>query len=489
MTSIVICSVPRTNDSIPNAALGILKSCLVEQDIICHTIDTNVELASKIKNEPSVHKCIDHYFQTDLRYITQENIDIKEFLNKRCTLPPNVYNIYDSFLKDHVNKILSYNTEWIGISLLSINSILACIDLCYYIRQKSNVKIVLGGPGVSTFGIMGTANFGQFMIENNLATNYIVGEGEYTLPALLKNKEVKTRALNLLPIPDYSDLNFDLYSNSKRTLYITGSRGCVRNCSFCDIRSAWKKYTFRSGFNIAEEILIQYKKHQCINFQFTDSLINGNLKTFKELLDTLIKYKKDKVLPDELGLYGQFICRPQKQFKEEWYQKMSAAGIKQLHIGFESGSEDVLKDIGKKLKSSDMDYMMKMLLKYKIQCDMLMIVGYPTETEKDFQDTIDMLKRYQIYSDQGVVSGVNLGKTMVILPGSPIGENKQKWGIMYDEDENWISTHNKSLDFKERLRRRIRIQHVCQDLGYPIRWPITTLNTLYKTMNKNKLTI
>ena len=31
-------------------------------------------------------------------------------------------------------------------------------------------------------------------------------------------------------------LNFDLYSNSKRTLYITGSRGCVRNCSFCDIR-------------------------------------------------------------------------------------------------------------------------------------------------------------------------------------------------------------------------------------------------------------
>ena len=30
-----------------------------------------------------------------------------------------------------------------------------------------------------------------------------------------------------------------------------------------------------------------------------------------------------------------------------------------------------------------------MLTKYEIQCDMLMIVGYPTETEKDFNDRIN----------------------------------------------------------------------------------------------------
>ena len=44
MTSITICSVPRTNESIPNAALGTLKSSLNANNLTCNTIDTNVEL-------------------------------------------------------------------------------------------------------------------------------------------------------------------------------------------------------------------------------------------------------------------------------------------------------------------------------------------------------------------------------------------------------------------------------------------------------------
>ena len=137
---------------------------------------------------------------------------------------------------------------------------------------------------------------------------------------------------------------------------------------------------------------------------------------------------------------------------------------------------------------SDIDFTMEMLLKYKLQCDMLMIVGYPTEHERDFQLTVDMIHRYKKYNDAGVISGINLGKTMVILPGSPIEQNKMQWGIDYDDDNNWVSIQNPSLTFSERIRRRIYLHKLCQDIGYVIRWPITTLTTLQQTMNKNKVT-
>ena len=63
-----------------------------------------------------------------------------------------------------------------------------------------------------------------------------------------------------------------------------------------------------------------------------------------------------------------------------------------------------------------------------------------------------------------------------------------QWGIDYDDDNNWVSIQNPSLTFSERIRRRIYLHKLCQDIGYVIRWPITTLTTLQQTMNKNKVT-
>ena len=118
-----------------------------------------------------------------------------------------------------------------------------------------------------------------------------------------------------------------------------------------------------------------------------------------------------------------------------------------------------------------------------------MIVGYPTETEKDFNETLSLLDRLSSYNEQGTISGVNLGKTMVVLPGSPIGQNMSHWGIEYDENNNWFSTKNPSLTFKERVKRRILAQEKCEELGYMVRWPLTTLKTLHENLKLNKETI
>ena len=411
------------------------------------------------------------------------------------------YSLSDDALKlyqQHLNKwadhILNQNNDWIGISLLSVNSVLYTIDLAEILKNKSpDCKIVLGGPGVSTFGIMGASNLGSFMVAIGLADTYLAGEGEYNLIKILKGEtnivQKQIDNLDILPYPDYSDFDFTKYSKKKgNSVAITGSRGCVRSCTFCDIQSAWKKYRYRSGTSIANEMVNHYQKYGSKEFYFTDSLINGSLKAFEQFLDAMILAKKQGLIGDDIKWNGQFICRPINQFKEPWFEKMSLAGADMLQIGVESGSEAVMHNMGKKLSNDDIDFTIGMLSKYKIQCDLLMIVGYPTETDEDFNMTLDLLERLSPYNEQGCIMGINLGKTMVVLPGSPIGENMSHWGIEYDDNNNWISTLNPGLTFKERVKRRVLAQEKCQELGYMIRWPLTTLRTLSENLKLNKET-
>lgn len=491
--SLTLVASPRTANHMPSPALAALKPCVENAGFACHTIDLNIELYTDLKNNFEQFKEIDTYFQTDLRYLSQDEIDLSPLLKQKQTLTKKSLELYKEHLNKWADYIISLKTDWIGVSVLSVNSVLYTADLCEVLKEKTKCKIMLGGPGVSTFGISGASNFGEFMIATKLADAYISGEGERSIVALLKGEKYdgyqQIDNLDELPDPDYSDFDFSKYSNKNQAVAITGSRGCVRNCTFCDIKSAWKHYRYRSGKSLAKEIANHYKNFGSTEFYFTDSLINGSLKAFEEFLDAMVEAKQQGIISEQVMWSGQFICRPIHQFTEEWFEKMKIAGAKQLHIGIESGSESVMHDMGKKLSNDDIDFTIRMLTKYQIQCDMLMIVGYPTETEKDFNETLSLLDRLSPYNEQGTISGVNLGKTMVVLPGSPIGENLAHWGIEYDENNNWFSTKNPSLTFKERVRRRIVAQEKCEELGYMVRWPLTTLKTLNENLKLNKETI
>lgn len=491
MSSITLVSVPRTSISVPSPAIASLKSIIEKKDHSAYCIDLNIEIFHSL--DYSSYVKLDNYFQLDLRYFLNKSI-FEVFKEHKTRLDKKDLQCYEHFLDVWADKILDRGTDWIGISLLSINSIICCFDLCTYLKLKNpSCKVVLGGPGVSTSGIMGKANFGDLLIENNLINDYIQGEGEEKIIDLLEDRKKdyynQIDDLDNLPIPNYNDFDLTKYNNNDNLLSVTGSRGCVRNCSFCDIKSAWKKYRYRSGKSIAEEIIHYYNEYKVTDIQFTDSLINGSLKSFGDFLNTMIQAKEKNIISNSVKWSGQFICRPENQFREEWYQKMARAGVGQLYIGIESASESVLADMAKKLKYSDIKFMMEMLLKYEIQCDLLLIVGYPTETDEDFQKTIAMIKDFSIYNESGIISGVNLGKTMVVLPGSPIGKNLEHWQISYDNNSNWISKQNPTLTFEKRVERRIQIQKVCEDYGYIVRWPITTLKTIKEGIKNKSETI
>ena len=119
---------------------------------------------------------------------------------------------------------------------------------------------------------------------------------------------------------------------SGKSLWVNGSRGCVRRCDFCDIGKRWKKFRFRSGESIFAELSKQIIDHDINSFQFADALINGSLKSFTDTNLNLIKGIEQKKIHRPL-FGGHFIVRPASQMSEEHYKVAKQAGLDYISIG------------------------------------------------------------------------------------------------------------------------------------------------------------
>jgi radical SAM superfamily enzyme YgiQ (UPF0313 family) len=263
--------------------------------------------------------------------------------------------------------------------------------------------------------------------------------------------------------PDYSDFNFNDYpkkhlevnddgAGPNNWLYITGSRGCVRSCTFCDVKTVFGKFKTRTGKNIAEEMIHQHQVNGVDKFRFTDSLLNGNLKVLRELCEHLINF------PKKLIWHGQYICRDRSQQDPEFYDLMKAAGLDLISIGIESGSEQVRYHMGKRFDNDSLYYTLDQCKRVGIKIVPLMMVGYPSETENDFLETLKFLDNLKKYEE--ILVDLNLNNPTRILPGSPLGDNLELYNIRhtgmtqdYDFTANWESGDN---TYKVRIERFFR---------------------------------
>ncbi len=205
----------------------------------------------------------------------------------------------DYFIED----ILNHNPIWIGISVFSRFSVVAADEFLKAIKHRSSYKgkIVVGGQGISSelnrdnkneIGVK--QSFAEHALEQKLCDYFIQGDSEESLYALLTGNTnfpgvngilPPKQIINLddLPMNDYSKIPpTDYYPSHMPGVYITASRGCVRKCSFCNVPDLWPKFRMRSPESIVAEI-----KHNADQgakvFQFTDSLINGDLKKWRKI--------------------------------------------------------------------------------------------------------------------------------------------------------------------------------------------------------------
>jgi len=392
------------------------------------------------------------------------------------------------FINSKLPELDKYDKYW--ISVFGGSATLFTKILCRMIRRKlKNKFIVLGGQGVNDVTLVEKdQNFGTTMKQQNLCDLVITGEGEQIIkeilagktsgPGINNNNPVQVDNLDALPYPNYSFYDLDRYDylSKNKEVFIVGSRGCVRRCTYCDVARYWPKFRYRSGKNIASEMIHHYEQHGVNQFYFTDSLINGSMKAFNDMCDTLAKYNTDH----DAGFTwkGQFIFRPKNQLPKDHFATVAAAGGSEFYVGVETGSDKIRWEMDKKFTNEDIDFQLEEFNKYGISVFFLMLIGYVTETIDDHQDTLKMFKRWQKYVATGTIKGIDLGVGLKFLADTPVASQIDQHGVYFlkgnsslqeiHKTDLWQAKQNPDLDVPERIRRRIETHEEAIKYNWPI---------------------
>ena len=411
---IVIASVPYVDTTEPIMAPGLLKGVLSAHGIESTAIDLNIEIVNQIENHPHKQKILDFFFS---QIIHPEVIDdIVEIINY-C-----------------VDRITKDQPTVIALSLLVYSCQIFTAWLSAAIKQKMpDVRIVIGGTGIKNFIADTTASFCDDARQLRLIDDYISGDGDisfheyikgnYTYPGINTLSWQPIPDLNNVPYPDYSDYDFSQYD--KMFIPICDSRGCVKNCEFCDNIEFWKKFQFRSADSIFNEMLLQMSRYNITHFSFRNSLTNGNLKEFKKLLDLMANYNETTSNP--ISWEGYFIIRSPSQHPEIMWEKISKSNG-MLKLGVESVVSRVRHQMGKTFENSEIDFHLEMGQKYKVPLVLLMIVAYPTENLADYEYTKQWFKERAKYANNSVAS-INLSFAS-ILPNTALSRKVGEYNLV-----------------------------------------------------------
>jgi radical SAM superfamily enzyme YgiQ (UPF0313 family) len=317
-------------------------------------------------------------------------------------------------------------------------------------KHIPELRILWGGAAVE-YGI-------DVFKERNLLDDYIYGDGEYSLTEYLKGN-MSYKGINSLEVnqvdnldavflPNYDDINWGEYEDPEQDLpvYITGSRGCVKRCTFCNVYQIWPDFRFRSGKHIAKEIISVKQRYGRRTFRFTDSLINGSMRAFRDLMNVLKEYRKTD---SEILWSSQWVIRSKTQSPSTDYENMKKSGCTWLEIGLESFSQDVRFHMGKKFTDEDMWWCLEQLNKYEIPHILLMITGYPTETEEDHQTTLRSVRKIYELGWQKYTN-IYFGNTLMLSRSQPLYKLIKDDLEYFDSNVNWKYKDN---DLETRIRR------------------------------------
>ena len=477
MKNLVFVSLPKVETNFPSGAVAILSSVAKNNGYSVSVFDYNLDLADELTKDE------------------WDQFEAWNALSSDCISDDLTEKLKIIFVSNLQN-ILTPETEFVCFSVFSYFSNRMVLKTLEWYKSVCSVTTVVGGSGISTdVSPSNKEILGNFIIRNKLADYVIFGEGEITLdnllkkqtdyPGINKNNPIQIEDLTSLPIPTYEYFDMTRYQNKK--ILVTGSRGCVRSCTFCDIDLTWPKFRYRSAQHIIDEIKKHFYEYGITEFEFTDSLINGSVSNFNNFNELLYNEKQKNPGLEQIRYQGQFICRPKEQQKELTYELMHLGGCNMLTTGIESFSHNVRQHMKKKFSNQDIDYHLEQCARWGIPNVLLMIVGYPTENKKDHQDNLDAVIRYKKYVDMGTIFMIRWGFTMHLYDHTPIMGMLDELGIDLDQNikfdsvYSWSSTTNPTNTLRERIRRRIDIHELCVKLGYPmprVHEELSVLNTL-----------
>jgi radical SAM superfamily enzyme YgiQ (UPF0313 family) len=346
------------------------------------------------------------------------------------------------------------------------------------------ISIVLGGPeGMRYFNLGGKPMDGQD--ELDAVDAVIPGEGELPLLNLLSNWNKKRRGfkpcpgahvkvdgrfvwtedlppiqdLDSLPFPDFDGFEIGDYGGV-RQLATYFSRGCFKKCVYCDVENYWKNWRNRSGVRVVDEIEHLAVRHPDVtNFFFGDSLLNADMKGLLQFC-RLMKERTAGGRLRPIDWRGYAVVRP--DMTADACREMKAAGCSELWFGIESGSQRVLDAMKKGCRVAAADAVLENCRAAGIRTMVLLMVGFPTETAEDFDETLSFVRR-----NSRSISTVASGGNTWIANDTALEKNAfTVYGVAEDQfHPRYWKTRDGINTFPERVRRLELLSRCCREMG------------------------
>ena len=336
-------------------------------------------------------------FKADVRLINQK-------LN-------NIAN--DSLIK----KIIEFDPDMVGLGAITPTA----QHLPYIARQirkaLPDALILIGGPHVSAFGA-GT-------LENSEADAAVPGEGEAVFEEIIhshfgggslenvpgiywKDKHgniIKNPGmlpfiedLDSLPFPAYDLIDLPAYWSQqsmppiprRRYFSLFSSRGCPYNCIYCH-NVFGKRFRQQSAERIVDEIQYLLKQYNANDVEFLDDIFNLDHKRLSEFCDLVHKRNLKIKISFPNGVRSDI-------FKEGEIKALVDAGLYYSSFALESGSPRIQKLMRKNLNIEKFLESVGTAASLGVFCYGFVMLGFPTETEADMQQTIDVACRSKLHT-------------------------------------------------------------------------------------------
>ncbi len=403
------------------AEVGISKEDLLQAAKVFRGLDNDILLS-----RPDIYNHCGGVFSKFIEYTTKMlDLQCAEW-ERSQVLPP--------MLQGCIGQILALKPSCVGISMIFSEQLPVGAALGRFLRQQAKLKVFMGGSCL----IDGAENFLKWYPES--ADVIVTGDGEEPLKQLLSNggdpkgvagtvywgsgqtvKEppVFQKDIDQYGIPDFSGLDLDTYYSPEPIIPLLLSRGCYwRKCTFCvHYFSAGDTYRVRSLDSIIE-VLRHFVAKGIRNFSFVDEMIAPGQ------FVRLAKAIKDA----ELDITYYAYSKPNKTFTPAILKEIAESGCKFLLWGLESGNQRILDLMGKGTIVEEVAEVMRNTHAAGIANHVFVIGGFPTETHREFADTLNFLNdnRAYIYATHTGPFGLEAG--------SPINKDHKKFGIV----ETWI---------------------------------------------------
>ena len=116
--------------------------------------------------------------------------------------------------------------------------------------------------------------------------------------------------------------------------------------------------------------------------------------------------------------------------KKVW-EEAEQSGCKFLHMGFETGSERVLRLMGKATTTKQIQQSLEFSSRHGVWNHVMGFFGFPGETYEDAKSSMQFLENNKEH-----VHSIGFG-TFDLTKYSPVMKNAEKFGVTYNKNPEW----------------------------------------------------